>query len=1840
MKTKTIMIKRYFNQVKSALFLVLCFIITSALCAQSFTKPRVIVTTDLGADPDDIQSMVRFLVQSNEFDVEGLITSTGCWRKSQSNTNMMSDILNAYDSAYNNLSAHSPDFPTPSYLRSINVLGQNGYGMGDVGSGQDSAGSELIIAAVDKNDPRPVWVQFWGGANTLAQAIWKVQNTRSSAELQAFISKIRVYDILGQGNAGTWMAKTFPDLIYIRATNVYAWQPSDGWIDTNVQNGHGALGNIYPDRRYATEGDTPAFLHVLPNGLNNPSEPWQGGWGGRFGRNKQSGIRGMSCMSGEDAPYDTYFMYGNQGGPQDWQPAINNDFQARMDWARTSSYSSVNHHPIAVLNNDQTRDVLEIYASPGSTVDLSAAGSTDPDGNALNYSWSYYQAASTYSGSVSVGGNGANASVQIPSNANNTEIHVILTITDNGSPSLYAYRRALIRVTNEPPTSPIVEITSPSNGAVFFEGDMVSIEATATPREGTVTQVEFFVDGTSVGVDNTAPYTATYTATGGSHTIRAVATDTQNDEGSDQLSITVNIPQGPYNGNPHAIPGTIQFEDFDVGGNGSAYYDDTPGSETGNSFRNDEDVDIEDCTDTGGGYNIGWFTGGEWLEYTVNVASAGTYDIDLRVACDGDSRTVSMTMDGANIANNIAIPNTGGWQAWQTITVNDVQLNAGEQILRLTMGATDYVNLNYVTFNAVNVSATTVAITSPSNNSAFEEGENIVINATATADSGSITNVMFYIDDQLVSTDTEAPYTYETATLSEGSHTIRAEANNSNGETATSQISVTVTGDNPGPITSGFWFEAECGNVGGLFNEVTDSNASGDAYVTVQSGNNSTANAPGSNGQISFTFNVEEGGDYNVWARVITPNATDDSFWVQMDGGTWVLWNSIGPHNNWAWEQATSYNLSVGAHTLVIGYREDGALLDKLHLTNLNETPSGEGDMATNCDGTVPETYNLTTSVNPANGGSVSLSPSGGSYEEGTVVTVTATPSSGFEFDNWSGASSSSSSSIQITMDANKTLTANFSEETTGNEQTITLQENVEGFCGVNGSIDSNNSGYTGAGFANTDNANNTGVDWSIIGDAGSYTFTWRFANGTTANRSGVLYINNTQVSTIDFNGTGGWSTWDTNSVTITNVAEGYKTIRLEANQDAGLGNIDYLEVTAINVSVGNCDGPGTNVPPVANAGSDQTVTDSDDNGSESVTLNGSGSTDSDGSIVSYVWTENGTEIATGSTPSVNLSTGTHTLVLTVTDNEGVTASDEVNITVNAASGTDNISVRALGIVGDETLELEIDGTVVATWTMSTSYQIFTYSGPSVGVFRLNFTNDAGSRDIQVDYLEVSGTTYQAEDQDINTALYANGACGGGGNSEIMNCNGYIQFNVGGVCADTDGDGTDDCSDNCPNDPNKVNPGDCGCGVPEGSCDGLQFAIPGGNQGIAACKAKFVGNIMPSSWQGQVIRSDFSTYWNQVTAENAGKWGVVEGSRDNYSWGDLDQMYNYAQQNNIPFKHHVFIWGSQQPNWLSGLSASDQRAEVEEWYSLFAQRYPNTAIIDVVNESLPGHAPDVAVRDALGGFNNGANNPYLSSHPEYGPYGTGWDYIIYAFAKAREYFPNAILILNDYGIINNPSAINTHLNIVNILKQRGLIDGVGIQAHAFSVDNMSGSQVTNNLNLLDDAGLPIHVTELDIRGSGGSESSQRDRYAQIFPAFYEHPAVAGITLWGYVETQTWMDNSGILNSNGTERAAMQWLKQYMASQPDVCNQTFSKTIDNRKAVHVYPNPMTDVLTITLNTLPKGVVNVSILSLDGREVKSTKLNSASESIDVTDLPNGLYMLRVSTDTMNYMTKIVK
>ncbi len=277
---------------------------------------------------------------------------------------------------------------------------------------------------------------------------------------------------------------------------------------------------------------------------------------------------------------------------------------------------------------------------------------------------------------------------------------------------------------------------------------------------------------------------------------------------------------------------------------------------------------------------------------------------------------------------------------------------------------------------------------------------------------------------------------------------------------------------------------------------------------------------------------------------------------------------------------------------------------------------------------------------------------------------------------------------------------------------------------------------------------------------------------------------------------------------------------------------------------------------------------------------------------------------------------------------------------------------------------------------------------------------------------------------------------------------------------------------------------------------------------------KFVGNITTSG----AVRPDFINYWNQITPENEGKWGSVEATRDQYNWAPLDRIYAYAREHNIPVKAHTFVWGSQFPSWINNLSAAEQAAEIEEWIRDYCTRYPDTAMIDVVNEAIPGHAPAAFAQNAFGN-----------------------DWIIKSFQLARQYCPNAILILNDYNVLSWDT--DKFITLARPVIAAGVVDALGAQSHGLADRPLS--ETTSKLNQIAALGLPIYISEYDIEKTNDQEQLQVMQ--QQFPLFYNHASVKGITLWGYVVGKTWRDGTGLIQDNGTFRPAMTWLMNYLSS---------------------------------------------------------------------------------------------
>lgn len=214
----------------------LLFVTLSALlCSSLLAQTRMIVMSDIGgSDPDDTQSMVHLLVSLDRVELEGIVSQHAWVPYGNGAVTLINQVIDAYEEVYPNLQVHSKKFPTASYLRSVVKVGQAEAAMHGVGDGKDSEGSEWIIKTIDKDDDRPVWITAWSGLNTLAQALWKVSHTRTAEQVERFVSKVRVYDVLGQDDAGAWIVKNYPNLIYIRNTEIYGWPPSDEWVRKNV----------------------------------------------------------------------------------------------------------------------------------------------------------------------------------------------------------------------------------------------------------------------------------------------------------------------------------------------------------------------------------------------------------------------------------------------------------------------------------------------------------------------------------------------------------------------------------------------------------------------------------------------------------------------------------------------------------------------------------------------------------------------------------------------------------------------------------------------------------------------------------------------------------------------------------------------------------------------------------------------------------------------------------------------------------------------------------------------------------------------------------------------------------------------------------------------------------------------------------------------------------------------------------------------------------------------------------------------------------------------------------------------------------------------------------------------------------------------------------------------------------------------------------------------------------------------------------------------------------------------------------------------------------------------
>ncbi len=332
---------------------------------------------------------------------------------------------------------------------------------------------------VDKDDPRPVWIPIWGGSNCLAQALWKVKNSRSEEDTKKFVSKIRVYTISDQDDSGPWIRNKFPELFYIVSPGYQengggqyhfaTWVGISGdrfhgrfdgpdfnivdnpWLDVNIRQNHGPLGAEYPHTEYLMEGDTPSFLYLINNGLSSPENPNYGSWGGRYElymphtkkyfHEPETRAIWTDAVDEVYSPVTKRYHTSNHVTIWRWREAYQNDFAARMDWC-VMPYSEANHPPVVRLAHEN-----KLSVKPGQTVILDGSKSSDPDNNNLNYKWIYYGEVGSFVGNIKIQNSDDAVATFIAPNVDQAKtIHVILQVTDNGEPALTRYQRVIVEV--------------------------------------------------------------------------------------------------------------------------------------------------------------------------------------------------------------------------------------------------------------------------------------------------------------------------------------------------------------------------------------------------------------------------------------------------------------------------------------------------------------------------------------------------------------------------------------------------------------------------------------------------------------------------------------------------------------------------------------------------------------------------------------------------------------------------------------------------------------------------------------------------------------------------------------------------------------------------------------------------------------------------------------------------------------------------------------------------------------------------------------------------------------------------------------------------------------------------------------------------------------------------------------------------------------------------------------------------------------------------------------------------------------------------------------------------
>jgi hypothetical protein len=455
--------------------------------AVSLQRPRILVTSD--GEIDDQCSMVRFLLYVNEWDVEGIVTTSSQyhWHGHRwPGDDWVQPFLDAYAKVHPNLLKHDSRYPTAEFLQARTFLG-NVETEGEMDA--ITPGSQHIVRVLlDTSDDRPIWIQAWGGTNTIARALKAIEEEHP--EKMAYVAgKMRFYFIWEQDSTYQdyirphWGKYNIPTIISDQFEAIaYRWklvQPEEmqkyfegAWMKANILKDHGPLCSLYQAHEngdegfeegdFRSEGDSPAFLHTIVTGLRSLESPDWGGWGGRYVRVRENTWLDPVPVPGYEYPEGRW--YGSTGWGRNslrdgttttaeqrreyfkpmwqWTDVMQNDFAARADWC-VKSYEESNHPPVVVLAHAE-----DLKAQPNATVKLSAKGSSDPDGDELEYRWWQYVGAGSYDGTVDIRDAGKqDASVTVPADAGKGKtIHIICEVTDSGTPRLTRYQRVVVEI--------------------------------------------------------------------------------------------------------------------------------------------------------------------------------------------------------------------------------------------------------------------------------------------------------------------------------------------------------------------------------------------------------------------------------------------------------------------------------------------------------------------------------------------------------------------------------------------------------------------------------------------------------------------------------------------------------------------------------------------------------------------------------------------------------------------------------------------------------------------------------------------------------------------------------------------------------------------------------------------------------------------------------------------------------------------------------------------------------------------------------------------------------------------------------------------------------------------------------------------------------------------------------------------------------------------------------------------------------------------------------------------------------------------------------------------------